>query len=94
MLLDGFEGCDQASGVIGPVEVPSIEPREVLKCSKELVSTDCHVQSVLKQPQVDRVGNTGCRNEAEVMGDCRVIDKGVGDHVGKSGYGIETRAIK
>ena len=83
MFLDGFEGCDQASGVVGPVEVPSIEPREVLECSKEFVSTDCHVQSVLNQLQVNQACNTGCRNEAEVMGDCRVIDKGVGDHVGK-----------
>ena len=40
MLLNGFEGCNKAGRVIGPVEVPGVESREVLECSKDLISTN------------------------------------------------------
>lgn len=41
LLLDGFEGRDQALGVVGAVEVPGVEAGEVLQGAEEFVAADC-----------------------------------------------------
>jgi len=40
LLLDGFEGGDNPLRVVGAVEIPGIEAREVLEGTEELVAAD------------------------------------------------------
>ena len=55
LLLDRLEGSDEPLGVVGTVEVPSVETGEVLKGAEELVTPDC-----------GRIGKSGlCTEEGE-----------------------------
>ena len=89
--LDGLEGGDDASWVVGAVEIPGVEAGEILEGAEEFVTTNCwdgneleHWLRMLRQRlgwvRVGRGGLTCSRNEAQVVRYCRVIDKSVGDH--------------
>ncbi len=46
LLLDGFKGRDQTSGVVRSVQVPGVEPGEILKGAQKLVSANYREISV------------------------------------------------
>ena len=45
LLFNGIEGRDNASGMVGAIEVPGVEARKVLKRSEEFVTTNCEGRS-------------------------------------------------
>lgn len=75
-LLDRIVGCDGGCGVVGAVEVPRKETREVLDCSQSLVAAnygECLVLIRLRAVQRG-AGHTSRRDEAVEVAHGRVVD--------------------
>ena len=43
LFLDGFIGSNEASRMVGSIEIPCVKAREVLKGSEEFIAADCEV---------------------------------------------------
>lgn len=99
VLLDAIEDVDGGLRVVGAVGVPGQEAREVLDCAEGLVAADwvvllggvCCIQAADAGKCVDSEAGivmcdqslTGCCDELLVVAYRRVVDEGVGDHVGR-----------
>jgi len=66
LLLDGFEGRDQALGVVGAVEVPGVEAGEVLQGAEELVAADWGEEEESELGKTGKGEEGGAEEEGEM----------------------------